>query len=99
MNYLHWLYMEMSLQLCDSKAAAAVAFSSSAPFSPAPSPAASYWIRATVFICSLLELEVFLNGILGLRLFAIILDYHTNATNHLQYFSLYVNFMEPCLFL
>lgn len=39
-----------------------------------------------------------MDDILGLRFFAIIINYHTTATNHFPVFSLTVGFTEACLF-
>ena len=50
--------------------------------------------RAQFFISSFLAFEVLLDEILGLRFFAIVLNYHTTATNHFTGFSLSVNFTE-----
>ena len=50
--------------------------------------------RAQFFISSFLAFEVLLDDILGLRFFAIVLNYHTTATNHFTGFSLSVNFTE-----
>ena len=46
------------------------------------------------FFCSLLALEGLLDDILGLRLFAIVLNHHTTATSHFTGFSLPVNSLE-----
>ena len=46
------------------------------------------------FISSFLASEVLLSGIVCLRLFAIVLTYHTDATNHFTGFSLSVSLRE-----
>lgn len=56
------------------------------------------FVESQVFICLFLAFEVILDDILGLRFFAIILNYHTTATNHFPVFSLTVGFTEACLF-
>ena len=50
-------------------------------------------------ISSFLTFEVLLGDILGLRLFAIVLNYHTDATNHFTGFSLSVSFKRIYPFL
>ena len=41
-----------------------------------------------------LALEVFLDDILGLRFFAIVLNHYATATNHLPWFALSIDFTE-----
>lgn len=43
---------------------------------------------------SFLAFEVFLDDILGLRFFAIILNHYTTATNHFPWFPLSIDFTE-----
>ena len=50
--------------------------------------------RTPFFISSFLAFEVLLDDILGPRFFAIVLNHHTTATNHLTRFSLSVSFTE-----
>ena len=50
--------------------------------------------RTKFFISSFLAFEVLLDDILGLRLFAIVLNHHTSATNYFTGFSLSVSFTE-----
>ena len=50
-------------------------------------------------MCSFLASEVLLDGIVCLRLFAIVLNYHTDATNHFTGFSLSVSFKRIYPFL
>jgi len=47
--------------------------------------------RTKFFICPFLDFEVFLDDILGLRLFAVVLNHHTTVTNYFMGFpSLFI---------
>ena len=50
--------------------------------------------RTQCFISPFLAFEVLLDDILGLGLFAIVLNHHTTSTNYFMGFSLSVSFTE-----